>query len=61
MDLAAGFIATTLNRNDAEFASGANERRRTTGERRTVERADRAARAGRLHRLADRLHLHAAH
>jgi len=63
MDLAAGFIATTLGRNDAEFATGANERRRTAGERRAVERAARggADRLGRLHRLAHRLHLHAAH
>ena len=61
MDLAAGFIATTLHRNEAEFVAAANERRRTEGERRTVERADRSARVGRAHRLADRLHLHAAH
>ncbi|UOQ88065.1 hypothetical protein MUN74_12260 [Agromyces endophyticus] len=61
MDLAAGFIATTLGRNDAEFATGANERRRTAGERRAIERADRASRVGRLHRLAHRLHLHPAH
>lgn len=61
MDLAAGVIAITLHRNDTEFAAAANERRRTEGERRAVERADRSARIGRGHRRADRLHLHAAH
>ncbi|MCD5346040.1 hypothetical protein [Agromyces sp. S2-1-8] len=61
MDLAAGFIATTINRNDAEVAAAANERRRTEGERHAVERAERGSRGGRLHSLAHRLHLHAAH
>lgn len=58
MDLATGYIAHTLQTNDAELAARTNEQRRIAHER-IAEQGE--AHPGLLHRLADRLHLHAAH
>lgn len=58
MDLATGYVAHTLQTNDAEFAARINEQRRIAHER-SAEQG--GLRPTLLHRLADRLHLHPAH
>lgn len=58
MDLATGYIASTVQRNDAALAERRHEQRRIAAERR-AEQAGRSAEPRRS--LAGRLHLRAAH
>ena len=59
MNLAAGYIAQTLQTHDEHIAARVNQQRRFAADRRAdaAERAERAERSGMLHRLAERLHL----
>ena len=59
MNLAAGYIAQTLQTHDEHIAARVNQQRRAVADRRAdaAERAERAERSGMLHRLAERLHL----
>ena len=62
MNLAAGYIAQTLQTHDEHIAARVNQQRRFAADRRAdaaerAERAERAEHPGMLHRLAERLHL----